>query len=106
MSDLKLFGMRIKELRTGMNLSQEQLAQKASISAKYMSRVEMGMQFPSFEVIKKIADSLNVEIKDFFDFSHLSKNTKELKKTIKNLLDDANEENLRMIIKIIRALLK
>jgi len=106
MDDLKLFGIKIKELRTGRNLSQEQLAQKANISAKYMSRIEMGSQFPSFDVIKKIADSLNVEIKDFFEFAHVAKNTKELKQTIKDLLKEANEENLKLIIKFIRALLR
>jgi len=35
------------------------------------------------DLLKKITDSLDVEIKEFFEFAHVAKNTKELKQTIK-----------------------
>ena len=106
MKDLKLFGMRMKELRAVRNLSQEQLAEKADISPKYMSRIEMGLHFPSFNIITKLANALQVEAKDFFEFTHEAKNTRELKEMISNLLKEADEERLRLALKILRALVR
>ncbi len=95
MKELKLFGMRMKELRAARNLSQEQLADKSGISPKYMSRIEMGLHFPSFDIITKLANALQVEVKDFFEFAHEAKNTKELKEMISSLLKEADDERLR-----------
>ena len=106
MKELKLFGMWIKELRTIKKLSQEQLAGKAAISPKYMSRIEMGQQFPSINVITKLANALQVELKDFFEFAHEVRNTKELKEIISVLLKETDEERLRIAVKVLRALVR
>lgn len=106
MKELKLFGMRIKELRTIRKLSQEQLAEKVAISPKYMSRIEMGQQFPSINVITKLASALQVELKDFFEFAHEVRNTKELKEIINGLLKETDEELLRIAVKVLRALVR
>ncbi len=106
MKELKLFGMRMKELRTARNLSQEQLAEKSGISPKYMSRIEMGLHFPSFDIITKLATALQVEVKDFFEFAHEAKNTRELKAMISDLLKEVNDEQLRLAVKVLRALVR
>ena len=106
MKELKLFGMRMKELRAARNLSQEQLAGKTGISPKYMSRIEMGLHFPSFDIITKLANALQVEVKDFFEFAHEAKNTRELKEIISNLLKEVDEEQLRLAVKVLRALVR
>ena len=106
MKELKLFGMRMKELRTIRKLSQEQLAEKAGISPKYMSRIEMGQQFPSINVITKLANALQVELKDFFEFANEARNTKELKEIITVLLKETDEERLRIAVKVLRALVR
>lgn len=106
MKELKLFGLRMKELRTVRKLSQEQLAEKAGISPKYMSRIEMGQHFPSFDVIKKIANALHVEMKDFFEFAHVAGNTKELKDVISDLLKETDDDKLRLAVKILRTLVR
>ncbi len=104
MKEIKLFGLRLKELRTVKKLSQEKLAQKAGISAKYMSRIEMGQQFPSFGILIKVANALDVEMKDFFEFAHESENPKVLKKTISDLLKDMEVYKLRQAVKLLKAL--
>lgn len=81
----------VKELRMIRELTQEQLASKAVISAKYVSRIEMGQHFPSLGILTKLAGVLNVELKDFFEFSHEAKNAKELKKGLNKLLNEADE---------------
>lgn len=106
MKELKLFGMRIKDLRMVRKLSQEQLAKRADISSKYMSRIEMGQHYPSFDILKKLANALNVDLKDFFEFTHVGKNIKELRRIISELLKDADEERLRLVVKILRGVLR
>lgn len=106
MKELKLLGMRIKELRMIRKLSQEQLAAKAVISAKYMSRIEVGLHFPSLDILIKLASVLNVELKDFFEFTHEAKNARELKKGLSELLNEADEEKLRLVFKILRAIVR
>lgn len=105
-NELKLFGMRMKELRIVKNLSQELLANKAGISPKYMSRIEMGLHFPSFDIIVKLANALQVEVKDFFEFAHEAKNVKDLKEIIRDLLNEADVERLRLAVKVLRALMR
>lgn len=38
----KLLGARIKELRTGRGLSQEELAEMVGVDPKHLSRIETG----------------------------------------------------------------
>lgn len=106
MKELKLFGIRIKELRMSKKMSQDQLAEKAGISSKYLSRIEMGQHFPSIGIITKLANALNVELRDFFEFAHEAKNLRELKKNLNNLIDEANEEKLKLAVKILRAIVR
>lgn len=106
MKELKLFGLRLKELRTVRKLSQEQLAAKADISSKYTSRIEMGQHFPSIYTIKKLADALHVELKDLFEFAHEVRNSMELKEIISKLLKEADDEKLKLLVKILRAVVR
>jgi len=107
MKDIKvLFGRRIKELRKNCGLSQEELAEKAEVSSKYISRIEMGQSFPSIETLAKLADALNVELKDFFEFAHKTPSQKELKEILNSLLKETDEEKVRLIVKVARAIVR
>lgn len=106
MEELKLFGMRVKELRTAGKMSQEKLGEKAGISSKYLSRIETGQQFPSIDNIKKLADAMNVELKDLFEFAHKTQKIGELRKNISKLLKEADEAKLRLAVKVLRAIVK
>jgi len=53
-----------------------------------------------------LADVLNIDIKDLFEFSHKAPTQKELKETLNSLLKDADEEKLRMAIKVLRAVVR
>jgi transcriptional regulator with XRE-family HTH domain len=50
------------------DLTQEQLAEAAEISVDFLSLVERGINSPSFEVMERLAKSLKVPAKEFFDF--------------------------------------
>ena len=101
-----LFGLRIKELRKAKSLSQDSLAEKADISSKYVSRIEMGQHFPTINTLIKLAEVLDVELKDFFEFSHGEENPKKLKDNLKGLIKEANYDKLKLMLKVGRAIVK
>ncbi|BCB96118.1 hypothetical protein JZK55_10400 [Dissulfurispira thermophila] len=99
----ELLGARIKELRKAKRLSQEQLSEKINIDPKHLSRIEVGKSYPSLDTLEKIAMALDVEIKELFEFIHHT-TTKELNKNINKLLKKTDDEGLRLILKIVRAI--
>jgi transcriptional regulator with XRE-family HTH domain len=96
-------GGRIKEFRKLRKLSQEQLAEEVNIDPKHLSRIEVGRGFPSLDTLENLAKALNVELKDFFEFVHNTQNKKGLKETLNSLLRDADEERLKLLVRIVRA---
>ena len=72
--DIKLkIGQRIKELRKGLELSQESLAYEAEVDRTYVTDVENGRRNVSVEILERLIKALNVSIAEFF-------NAKEFKK--------------------------
>lgn len=106
MANLKAFGLRIKELRVLRKLTQEKLAEKCDINSKYISRIEMGLQFPSFDVLAKITAAMRMEMKDVFDFNHSAKTTNELRKDLRRLVEEADGEKLQLAYKTLKAILR
>ncbi len=102
MDEKKLIGRRIKELRKSKGLSQEQLAEKAETSQNYLSRMERGTENLTLDMLIKLANALEVEMWEMFDFGH-EVSHKELKENIQGFAKTADEDKLRLALKIIRA---
>ena len=66
-----LFGRKIKEYRKKKNLTQAQLAELVNVDDKHISCIESGKNFPSADLIERLATSLEVEPKDLFEFYYL-----------------------------------
>ncbi|MFI3300846.1 MAG: helix-turn-helix transcriptional regulator [Candidatus Gastranaerophilales bacterium] len=64
---LKL-GKQIKFLRENAHLTQEKLAEKCGISLDYLGKIEVNINKPGFKTIIKIANALNVSLKELFNF--------------------------------------
>ena len=64
----KLLGKRIKTLRENAYLTQEKLAEKAGISLDYLGKIEVSINKPGIKTILKLANALDIPIKDFFEF--------------------------------------
>lgn len=54
------FGRVVKEIRDVRQLSQEALAERASLNRTYLGEVERGLAVPSLITIVKISTALNV----------------------------------------------
>lgn len=55
---LKKFGERVRELRKRIDISQEELADRAKIHRTYMGRIERGESNPPVFTIYRIASAL------------------------------------------------
>ncbi len=54
-------------------MSQEAFADKCGIDRTYISGIERGVRNPTLEIINIIANGLQIELTDLFDFSAKSK---------------------------------
>lgn len=59
-------GYRIRHLRLSGGWTQEELAEMAGLSAKYVGEVERGEKNPTYLVMIQIADAIGVKMKDLF----------------------------------------
>ena len=63
---LRLFGERLRELRTERNLSQESLAELAGLDRNYIGQIERAERNVALVNIVKIAKALQIEPAVFF----------------------------------------
>ncbi len=95
MSELeKLIGSKITEFRLLKKITQAQLAEEVNVSVETISRMERGVAFPSLKTMDKIANTLGVALKDFFDFG------------TGNKLDKACEREIAKVNAFLRSLSK
>ena len=100
MDNKKLLGKRIKELRKAKGYTQEKLAELIDIETCSLSAIEIGRHYPSMPTLAKIAESLNVELKNLFEFGHI-KTKKEKIELIKNKISELPDTKIDFIYKFI-----
>ncbi len=62
------FGARLRYLRTLRNMTQAELADKVGLSLRQISRIERGSSSPSFSVMEKLGQVLDVSMVSLFLF--------------------------------------
>lgn len=60
--DRMAYGERIKRLRTGRELTQEQLAEKINVSRTYIVKIENGLQIGPIEIAIELAMVFDVSM--------------------------------------------
>ena len=104
MNDIKkLLGKRIKELRKSQGISQQFLAEKANIDQRSLSHIECGDTFPS-RALFDIANALNADLKDLFDFEHHKLDTNEMKKYIVEKIENLSDEDIKILFRMIKSM--
>jgi transcriptional regulator with XRE-family HTH domain len=61
------FGLRVREIRKEKKLSQEELSFNADLHRTYIGMIERAEKNITLINIEKIANALNVDIKELFD---------------------------------------
>lgn len=64
-----LIGLNISYYRRARNLTQIELAESLDISSNYLSQIERGYKTLSLDKLLKMAEVLEVDEKEFLDFS-------------------------------------
>jgi transcriptional regulator with XRE-family HTH domain len=59
------FGPRLKEIRTGLNISQKELSEKTGLTQRTIQRIENNEVKPSLYSLKVIGEALNTDLSDF-----------------------------------------
>ena len=100
-----MIGSRIKDIRNKKGLTQEQLSEKMEINPKYLSSIERGRENPTLNTLIKVSESLEVDLGEIFNFVQIQ-DPEERKSLITSLLDQANNEQLKLVSKILSAILR
>lgn len=65
-SILEQFGSKVRKNRLKKKLSQEKLAELANLHRTYISQIESGKRNIALKNIEKIAEALDIEVKELF----------------------------------------
>ncbi|MFZ5443030.1 MAG: helix-turn-helix domain-containing protein [Myxococcota bacterium] len=65
-SALQALGRRVRRLREGLRLTQEEFAKRCEISVSFASLLERGERSPSFETLLTISRALEVPLSELF----------------------------------------
>jgi len=104
--DLKqMIGARIKEIRSKRGITQDQLSERMEINPKYLSSIERGKENPTLNTLLKLSESLEVSLDEVFSLVEIEDPDKR-KSLIISLLDEANDEQLKLAFKILSAIIR
>ena len=97
-------GHRIKFLRHKAGLSQEDLAFAISSTQPHVAKVEKGEVNAGSDMLQRIAEALKVDISQLFAL-RADLPPEMLRAELEKMLDTANEEQLRLIFRIVDAII-
>ena len=103
----RLFGNRIREFRKAKKLSQQGLAARAGLHYTYVGSVERGESNISFDNIVKIADALEIPIKELFTFPTNDQPITEIERLhaeMSVLLEGKDYEKLKLSLRVLNAI--
>jgi DNA-binding XRE family transcriptional regulator len=61
-------GRKISEYRNKQKYTQESFSEIIDISREHLAKIETAKRSVSLDLLIKIADALNIKVKDLFDF--------------------------------------
>ena len=100
-----LLGARIKEIRKARGLTQEQLAEMIDVEQKHVSRIESGKNYPTIDLLEKMAAALKVPLMGFFDFMHMQDDD-ESAVNLEKMLLELDRDSRKIAYRLIRATIK
>ena len=64
----KNLALQLRKLRRKKKLTQEKIGEKVKVTPKYIQYLEAGKRIPSLKLIYRLADALDVKVKELFNF--------------------------------------
>lgn len=103
-SDKVVIGRKFKEYRKSKRLTQFELAEKVGLNEKQISRIEAGLNYPTYLTFIKLLEVLEINISDFIEQAPLTNNP--LQDEVLHLIKTANNAELKMYLDVLKALKK
>lgn len=103
-------GNRIRALRKQRGMTQEQLAEKASLHYSYLSSMERGERNVSIESLEKVINALEINPMQIFNFAdtEILEGTADKEATlqaINALLQERNVDEVKMVYRVLKDML-
>ena len=92
MNTKELLGLKIKEIRKQRKLTQEKLSELVGVDNGYISKLEIGQNFPTIGTLEKIANVLEVELSVLFQFTDAK--DIDFKSEIIRIYDSLNKDKI------------
>lgn len=105
----ELFGKKVKQIRESRGLTQQKLAELCGMQTPSIGMIEIGKRSASFATVELLADKLNVDYKDLFNFDEefsLDKSEDNLKIELCHIVSGFNKKQLNYIVDNARAIQK
>ena len=102
MNTKEFLGLRVKEFRKQKKLTQEKLAETIGVDNGYISKLEVGQNFPSITTLEKIADVLDVELYELFRYTNYK--SKNFKEEINMIYDKLNKDKQFTLYQVAKAM--
>jgi transcriptional regulator with XRE-family HTH domain len=99
-----VLGQKIKAQRKRKRITQFRLAELIGLHEKQVSRIEAGLNYPTYLSFVKIVDALEMDISDFNVEKQIEKNP--AKDDILHIISTANEIELKTYLEILKPLRK
>lgn len=75
------------------------------VSPKYLSSIERGKENPTLKMLVNLADTLDIDLGQIFTFIQIE-DPKRRKTLLESLLKKADEEQLKLAVKILRVVIE
>lgn len=103
MDNKKKLGLKIKELRKRKGLTQEQLAELIDMEQNSISVIESGRNFPTLGTLEKIAQILEVNLSDFFNYDYID-DIETIKASTKDIIRKMDNNQIRQLFKYVKSI--
>lgn len=98
----KILGEKIKKIRKLKTLTQAELAEAVSLNVKQISRIEAGLNYPTYTSFARLIDVLNIDINDFCTSGSYSYDDTTLQ--IMELINSADDNKKALYLGILKYL--
>ena len=98
-------GKRLKVLRQRKGLTQDQLAERVSLSPKYISGIERGAENPTMDNLLRVAWAVDAEPYELFLYGESEDQEKVVRKGIERLLREADLHTLQLYFEVLRSVM-
>ena len=101
-------GLRIKAIRNSKGLTQAELADLIKRSTEAVSNIERGISHPSFQTLEQLSETLEVPVREFFDFDDekkVSPKRAKLLEELRSTVTKLNDKQLAIAVEQVKALL-